>query len=95
MGAREGTAKMLRRRSHQSGEETSEEKNPKEASVGHLANPQGPGRDFRGVSNPGVGPEDVSAFEGRTTGGGRRSRERTATREEESLGGRTPGTDSG
>ena len=30
--------------------------NPKEASVGHLANPQGPGRDFCGVSNPEVGP---------------------------------------
>jgi len=85
---------MLRRRRHQSGEETSEERNPKEASVGHLANPQGPGRDFRGVSNPGVGPEGVSALEGETTGGGRRSKGRTATREEESLEGRTPWADS-
>jgi hypothetical protein len=85
---------MLRHRRYQSGEETSEERNPKEESVGHLANPQGPGRDFRGVSNPGVGPENASAFDGKTTGGGRRSRERTATREEESLEGRTPWADS-
>jgi len=54
---------VFRHPSYHSGEETSEEKNPKEASAGHLANPQGPGRDFRGVSNPEVGLESVSALE--------------------------------
>jgi hypothetical protein len=38
-----------------------EEANPKEASVGHLAKPQGPGRDFRGVLDPEVGSAGVSA----------------------------------
>lgn len=61
---------MLRHWSNQSGEETSEERNPKEASVGHLANPQGPGRDFRGVSNPEVGSESVSALEDKPQEGG-------------------------
>jgi len=38
--------------------------NPKEVSVGHLAKPQGPGRDFRGVLDPEVGSTVVSAAGG-------------------------------
>jgi len=46
------------------GKKTSEGRNPKEVTAGHLAKPQGPGRNFRGVLDPEVGSAGVSALGG-------------------------------